>query len=310
MAKLLPDSIDFSAYERDTECQILVRRASVFADELDAEFEPSKRIASPRMRSTKLRNAIEFRPGEVTVWAGYNGHRKSMFTGQMAMDLCEQDQRSLVLSLEMLPGKTLYRMARQACATDAPSAAKRREFMAWTDNRLWILDHLGRLKPSRCIAVLRYFAEEMKGHHVFIDSFMKVCESEERMDSQKEMVGDLCDVAKETGLHVHLLAHCRKPSGGGEDKPPTKYDIKGSGSITDQPHNVILLWDNKAKRAESDKKEPSPMVMGQPDFLVVLDKQRNGAVEGKFGLSFDSRTFRFCDDDQSPVEPYDMAAVL
>lgn len=310
MAKLIPDSLDFAAYEHDTECRILVRRASVFADELDAKFEPSKRVRSPKMRSTKLRNAIEFRPGEVTVWAGYNGHRKSMFTGQVAMDLCEQDQRSLMLSLEMPPGETLGRMARQACASDMPNAARRREFMDWTNGRLWLLDHMGRLKPSRCLAVLRYFAEERKGQHVFIDSFMKVCESEEHMDSQKEMVGDLCDVAKETGLHVHLLAHCRKPSGGGEDKPPTKYDIKGSGSITDQPHNVILLWDNKAKRAEAEKKDPSPMVMGQPDFLAVLDKQRNGAVEGKFGLSFDSRTFRFCDDGQSRVEPYDMAPAL
>lgn len=309
MAKMLPDSIDFSAYERDTECQILVRKASVFADELDAEFEPRKRVTSPRMRSTKLRNAIEFRPGEVTVWAGYNGHRKSMFTGQVAMDLCEQNQRSLVLSLEMPPGKTLGRMAQQACATDMPNAKRRREFMAWTDGRLWLFDHIGRLTPSRCLAVLRYFAEELQGQHVFIDSFMKVCESEEKMDEQKAMIGNLCDVAKETGLHVHMIAHCRKPPGGSEDKPPSKYDIKGSGAITDQPHNVILLWDNKAKRVECDKKEPSPMVMGQPDFLVVLDKQRNGSVEGKFGLSFDSRTLRFCDDGQAPVEPYDMAVL-
>ena len=306
MAQLIPDDIDFAAYERETECRILVRKASVFADELDQEFEPSLCIPPPTMRSTKLAHALGFRPGEVTVWAGYNGHRKSMFTGQVVLDMCAQDQRSLVLSLEMPPGKTLARMAQQACATDMPNRARREEFMRWTDGRLWLFDHIGRLTPSRCLAVLRYFAEELDGQHVFIDSYMKVVESEERMDEQKAMVGNLCDVAKDTGLHIHLIAHCRKPNGGAEDKPPSKYDIKGSGAISDQCHNVVLLWDNKAKRAELERLEPRHDVRQQPDFIVVLDKQRNGSVEGKFGLSFDHRTLRFCDSDRAPIDAYRM----
>lgn len=308
MAQLIPDDIDFAAYERETECRILVRKASVFADDLEAEFDQVRRKVAPSMRSTKLAHAIEFRPGEVTVWAGYNGHRKSMFTGQVTLDLCAQDQRSLVLSLEMPPGRTLGRMAKQACATDMPSRARRDEFMRWTDGRLWLFDHIGRLTPSRCLAVLRYFAEELRGQHVFIDSFMKVVESEEKMDEQKAMVGNLCDVAKETGLHVHVIAHCRKPPGGSEDKPPTKYDIKGSGAISDQCHNVLLVWDNKAKRAEMAKAEPRAEVRVQPDFIVTLDKQRNGSVEGKFGLAFDHRSLRFCDSDVAAVEPYRMEA--
>jgi twinkle protein len=306
MAKLLPDSIDFAAYERETECQILVRKASLFAEDLDAEFEPSTRRRAPAMRSTKLAHAIEFRPGEVTVWAGYNGHRKSMFTGQVQLDLCDQHERVLSMSLEMPPSKTLGRMCRQACATDIPTRERRGQFMRWTDGRLWLFDHIGRLTPERCLAVLRYFADELKGGHVFIDSFMKVVESEEIMDQQKAMIGNLCDVAKETGLHVHLIAHCRKPAGGSEDKPPTKYDIKGSGAISDQAHNVILVWDNKPKRTELAKAAPNPDVHRQPDFMVVLDKQRNGSVEGKFGLSFDPRSLRFIDSDNAPIDAYDM----
>ena len=308
MAQLLKDSIDFAQYERDTECQLLVRKASMFADDLEEQFEPSKRRAAPSMLSTKLAHAIEFRPGEVTTWAGYNGHKKSMFTGQVTLDLCRQNQRSLVMSLEMPPGRTLGRMAKQACANDMPNAARRAEFMAWTDRKLWLFDHVGRLNPSKCLAVLRYFAEVLHGQHVFIDSFMKVCESEERLDEQKAMVGNLCDVAKETGLHVHLIAHCRKPNGGAEDKPPTKYDIKGSGAISDQCHNVILVWDNKPKKVEMAKQFPDNEVRKQPDFLVILDKQRNGEVEGKFGLSFDTRSLRFADSDSAPIEAYRMEA--
>ncbi len=310
MAHFLSDEIDFSAYERDTECKAKVRRASDFDEDLDAEFAPRSGRRSGSMFSTKLRDVIEFRPGEVTCWAGYNGHRKSMFTGQVALDLCAQREPTLIVSLEMKPRKTLARMARQATACSAPNVDQRRQFTRWSNGRLWLFDHEGRLLPDRCIAVCRYFAKELGGKHVFIDSMMKVVQSEESLDEQKRMVGDLCDIAKETDLHVHLVAHCKKPNGMGEDKPPTKYDIRGSAAISDQCSNVILVWQDKAKRA----KQTAQQLAGTPadretldrwDAIITIDKQRNGDVEGKFGLWFDDPSLRFTDNPLTRVEPYD-----
>lgn len=309
MANLIPDSIDFSAFEAATEFKAKVRPASIFADDLDAEFTPRLGQRRVAMHSTKLRNAIEFRAGEVTVWAGYNGHRKSTFTGQVALDLVAQSERTLLISLEMPPRKTLARMAMQAAASNCPTPQERRDFLEWTDGRLWLFDHVGRLTPRKCLAVCRYFVDQLNGQHVFVDSFMKVCESEESMDEQKQLIGDLCDLAKETGAHLHLVAHCRKPAGGAEEKPPTKYDIKGSGAISDQAHNVVLVYEDKVKRAEADKKEPRPEVMARPDAIVVIDKQRNGSVEGKFGLWIDYRSLRFVDSNLEAVHPYDMQRV-
>lgn len=306
MAAFIPDDIDFSAYEQQTECKAKIRKAGDFLEGLMAEFEPETRERHAAMSSTKLRDAIEFRPGEVSVWAGYNGHRKSMLTGQVALDFVEQAQRVLMVSLEMPPQATLARMAQQACVSARPTPERLREFMRWTDKRLWLFNHIGRLTPSNALAVCRYFAEELRGQHIFIDSFMKVCESEEIMDEQKAMVGNLCDVAKETGLHIHIVAHCRKPSSGDENKPPTKYDIKGSGAISDQSHNILLVWENKAKRAEAEKREPSRDIMLQPDGMVILDKQRNGKVEGKFKLWFDNRSLRFVDSEYENPSPYNM----
>lgn len=309
MAQFIPDDIDFSAYERDTECKAKVRRASAFSDELDTEFLPRTGSRRSSMFSTKLRDVIEFRPGEVTCWAGFNGHRKSMFTGQVALDLCVQRERTLIVSLEMKPRKTLARMCRQAAARAVPTIDERRHFMRWTDDKLWLFDHEGRLLPDRAIAVCRYFGKELQGRHVVIDSLMKVVQSEESMDEQKRMVGDLCDIAKETDLHIHLVAHCKKPAGVGEDKPPTKYDIRGSAAISDQCSNVILVWQDKAKRA----KLTSAHASGQPvetelvnrwDHILAIDKQRNGEVEGKFGLYFDDDSLRFM-DSRDEAQPYD-----
>jgi twinkle protein len=309
VAQFIPDDIDFAAYERETECKAKVRRASDFSDELDTEFAPRTGPRKASMFSTKLRDVIEFRPGEVTCWAGFNGHRKSMFTGQVALDLCVQRERTLIVSLEMKPRKTLARMCRQATARAIPTPDERRRFMSWSDGLLWLFDHEGRLLPDRAIAVCRYFAKELQGRHVVIDSLMKVVQSEESLDEQKRMVGDLCDIAKETDLHVHLVAHCKKPAGMGEDKPPTKYDIRGSAAISDQCSNVILVWQDKAKRA----KQTAAQLTGQPtgedllnrwDAILAIDKQRNGEVEGKFGLFFDDATLRFTDNPLTAVEPY------
>ena len=303
MAGLIRDDIDFAAYEESTEFKAKVRPAGVFADELDAEFTPPK-VGQRRivMGSTKLRTALEFRDGEVTVWAGYNGHRKSMFAGQVALDLCHAGERVLMASFEMAPADTLARMARQCFAVARPASASLQQFSRWTDGRLWIFDHMGRIDPARCLAVVRYFAEELKGGHVFIDSMMMVCASEESLDEQKQFMTDVVRLGAETGLHMHLIAHCRKPQD--ETKPPTKYDVRGSSAISDQADNVITVWANKVKAAKLDATPTDYTIGDLPDALVSVEKQRGGKFEGKLKLWFDETCFRFSDDRTSAIEPY------
>ena len=303
MAEFISDSMDFGVYMRQTEASAKVRAASEFAADLAAEFVERVGGVRSSMFSTKLRDVIEFRPGEVTAWTGYNGHRKSMFTSQVALDLCVQRERCLLLSLEMLPGKTLARMARQASSFAKPSADFLTKFQQWTDGRLWLFDHVGRITPDLCIAVCNYFAKELKGRHVFIDSMMMVCASEESMDEQKQFVTDLCRLAQETNLHVHLVTHCRKPQTG-EDKPPTKYDVRGSAAISDQVSNVITVWQNKPKRIALQKDPNDAQALSAPDARICIEKQRNGEWEGSNQLWFDDASLRFCDDRIAPVEPY------
>ena len=303
MASVIADDIDFSAYLRDTECSAKVRRASDFADDLAAEFAPKHGVRDPEMFSTKLRGLLGFRAGEVTAWAGYNGHRKSMFTGQVALDLCAQRQRVLMVSLEMSPARTMARMARQASALARPSGEFLHAFARWTDDRLWLFDHLGRITPDLCLALLRYFAQELQGQHVFIDSMMMVCKSEEHLDEQKQFATDLVRVAQETGLHVHLVAHCRKPQTG-EDKPPSKYDLRGSAAISDQCPNVVTIWANKLKAAKLQVDPHDAAALADFDALVSVEKQRNGEFEGRVKLWFHRASMRFLDDRVSECEPY------
>jgi twinkle protein len=303
MAQMLtPDDIDFSAYMRDTDARAKVREASKFVEDLTRRFlprDPDKRRAG--MVSTKLRDKLEFRPGEVTAWAGYNGHRKSMFTGQVALDLCCQREKVLIASLEMDPADTLARMCRQAFGVASPAILSVKRFADWTDDRLWMFDHVGRIKPAEIVAVVRYFAEELKGTQVFIDSMMMVCASEEHLDEQKQFVTDIVRAAQEFSVHIHVVAHCRKPQSGAEDKPPSKYDLRGSAAISDQCHNVLTVWANKAKQQAQSQSDFSKS--SEPDAAVTVEKQRNGAWEGRAKLWFHDASMRFMDEMGEPA-PY------
>lgn len=299
--QMIQDDIDLSEYLRAAEdLRVLVRPAKAYEHDLKIELAP--RIPGERksaMRSTKLRDRIEFRSGEVTVWAGYNGARKSLFTGQVALDLVRQGEPTLMASFEMAPVRTLGRMARQAWGIDRPSPEQIRRFLEWSES-LFIFDHKGTIKPARCTAVCRYFAEELKGRHAFIDSMMMVCGSEEHLDEQKQFMTGIVRMAIETGLHVHLIAHCRKPTD--ENKPPSKYDLRGSAAISDQADNVITVWMNQSKKAASGAFIRDRI---QPDALITVEKQRNGSYEGRSQLWFHEESLRFVDDAADFVDPFD-----
>jgi twinkle protein len=308
MAQVIPDTLDFSAYYRDNEARVKVRKASVFADELDAVFDAERNARHPAMFLSKLGRDLQFRPGEVSCWAGYNGHRKSTFTGQTALDLCSQRERVLLASFEMHPAMTLARMVRQATGVERPATDTRRQFTRWTDSRLWIFDHFGRADPRTVLAVLSYFSQELKGTQAFIDSMMMVCGSEESLDEQKQFMTDLVRLAQETNLHIHLIAHCRKPGSDGETKPPTKYDLRGSAAISDQAHNVITVWANKAKKAKLEANPQDFEAAAEPDAMVTVEKQRNGKWEGRAKLWFHEPSMRFMDERATPIEPYRLEA--
>lgn len=304
MARVIDhDDIDWNAYEAQTDLEVKIRPASIFADELVAHFAPKAASARrARMTSTKLRTCLDFRPAEVTGWFGYNGHRKSLLVGQAMLDLCAMGERVLIVSPEMQPRATLGRMARQCFGCSIPSERQLRAFSDWTDNRLWLFDHMGRLTPAKLLTVVRYFADKLEGGHVVIDSMMMVCASEESLDEQKQFMTDLVRVAQETDTHVHLVAHCKKPLD--ETKPPTKYDLRGSAAISDQAHNLVSVWANRAKKGALEANPSDERFLDQPDAAVTVEKQRNGSYEGRLKLWWDEASFRFTDERTTPIEPY------
>src|SRR5690606_38306384 len=92
--------------------------------------------------------------------------------------------------------------------------------------------------------VIAYCADELGVKHFVIDSLMRVISGEDNHNEQKDFVVRLCELAITKNMHIHLIHHTKK---GKENEPSGRYDAKGSGAISDNVHNSLIVWSNKDK---------------------------------------------------------------
>lgn len=305
MAQLIhDDDIDFSQYEQETDAQQNVRSAKGYVQLLIDRARAPKQAPNHRyMPWGKTHGLLQFRPGEVTVWGGENGSGKSLVLGQVQLSLCAQGERCAVASFEMKPPQTMERMGRQWTGqrADDPAALESswefdrlmglyEQFRDWTEGKLWLYDRQGTVNWRQVCAVARYCAKELRITQFVVDNLMKCVAGEDDYNGQKAFVDELCAIARDHSIHIHLVHHVKKPSA--EGKKPSKYDFKGSGAITDQPDNVIAVWRNKAK--EHAKGSERALLETKPDAMLIVDKQRNGeGWEGNIGLWFHRQSQQF-----------------
>jgi len=276
------DTIDWLRYEQLTEPEAKIRAASAYEDELVEAVLGRDDDRGALLPWSKTHENFRARPGELTIWAGINGHGKSLLTGHCVLDWMAQGQKVMVASFEMKPRLTLKRMCRQASCGAQPSEKFARDFSRWTDGRLWLYDQQGTVDVQRIAAVLRYCHENLGIQHAVVDSLMKCVRGEKDYDGQKDMLDLLTSIARDTGMHIHLVHHIRK--GDDEEGLPNKFDLKGSGSISDQADNVLIVWRNKRKQFEAQAGKE--VDREQPDAMVMCEKQRNGEWEGRIALWF------------------------
>ena len=299
-AVISPDDIDFAAYLTETDAKQKVKPAADFiGDMLDRMFTSTQERCN-HLPWEKTRDAFQFRPGEVTLWPGINGHGKSLVTGMVSLSLMGQREKVCIASFEMKPYKTLERMSRQWLAMqparrgDNPDLIdgymdSARQFGDWTDGKLWLYDQQGTVTQEKIVAVVRYCAKELGIKHMFVDSLMKCVKGEDDYNGQKFIIDEFCSIAKDHDMHIHVIHHIKKLSD--ESQQPGKFDAKGSGSITDQVDNILVHWRNKAK--EDARRSNGKYNEDDPDALLICHKQRNGEDEPKIALWFDRESTQF-----------------
>jgi len=295
--KPISNDIDFLKFLGMQETQY-IEPVETFREGLVDRAKNGFILTGERLPWEKAESKIRLRLGEVSIWAGINGHGKSLILGQVLAWL-PRDVKCLIASLEMKPVATLERMCRQTLGGGFPTEKYINEFIEQTDN-IHIYDQTDSVEPDRILGMCHYAAQELGIKHIMIDSLMKCGISPEDYPKQKEFVDRLCWAAKSENIHIHLVHHVRKTSGG-ESSRPDKFDIKGAGEITDLVDNAFIVHRNKKKEQERDKahRENTPFdESDSPDATLTVAKQRHGEWEGAFGLWFNRESTQFVSGDR------------
>lgn len=314
MAEIFGDDIDFTQYMRDTDAKAKVKLASTWIGPMKDRLRTKHKEKRYFMPWENSFESFDFRKGEVTVWGGINGHGKSLVTTQVALSLMGQEEKIVIASFEMKPMKTLERMTRMYCGMNPFSPEFQvdggldaldqlyDEFGDWSNGRLWLYDQQGTTDASLVIGMARYCAKELGVTHIFIDNLAKCVKNEDDYNGQKSFVDELCAIAKDYDVHIHLIHHMRK--GNKETDPLDKNDFKGSGSITDQPDNLIGVWRNKGKELDAKTMGAASKRKDEPDTTLRVFKQRNyeGSGDGEplIGLWLHRDSWQFL---SSPFDP-------
>lgn len=286
-----------------------LKNANTFIEQVIDVFYPvAGNVIGYQAPWSKAQGKIIFRPEELSVWTGINGHGKSQFLGHVILHSMKNGARVCIASLELKPRRLLARLTRQAAGLALPSEEYVQAIFKWYGDKLWLFDLVGTAKTKRLLEVFLY-ARQRYGTDVFvIDSFMKLDIAEDDYKAQKSFIEQLCDFKNQYNCHIHIIVHPRKSAD--ETMAPGKLDNKDTGAISDLADNCFTVWRNKKKeellRVQSSGKNLTPEQLeklNDVDSLWCCDKQRNGDWEGKIGLWFDLASFQYLNHaKQKPIQ--------
>lgn len=292
---IIDELINLADYNREPEGFESIKGAEEYIDALCSEIgTPAAAVQGYTLPWEKTESTFRYHRGEVIVWAGANGSGKSLITGMVALDCMCRRERVCVISLEMHPRKTVARMVRNWVGSNPADFHGHPESEAilrdlYTDlsamakGYLWIYDQMGSVESEKMIGLVRYAAKMLGIRHFILDSLMKCVKGTDNYNAQKDFVNELCSIAKDYDVTIHLVAHTKKLQD--EAKRPNKYDVAGAGDVTNLADSVFLFWRNKPKEAAKRKGDRS--MDGEPDALLICCKQRELGDEPEFGLWYD-----------------------
>lgn len=244
-----------------------------------------------------------FRNGELTLHIGDSGHGKSTAITQITAAGLAQNEAWAVWSGEDEPRMYKYRTSLHiAGITGLKSRVSDKtgkkyyyvlpEFQSKVNDfirdQLFLFTRKHKINEDILIEVFDLAYRRFGCTRFVVDNLMKLIAGKsagDKLERQRDITNALSDFSKEIGVHVHLIAHIKKPNSPFE--PPNKDMASGSKEITDLADNVIAWW-----RIPPQVKQE----FGNFDTLSVILKHRMSGELGQDGTYFDERCKRFAKD--------------
>lgn len=287
----IPANINFEQYLVLEDDKARLQVAGAFASKVMDNFHGAQSVAGVGLPWDEQKAFVRLRPGKVSLWTGVTHHGKSTALSHAMVHALAQGERVCIWSGEETPDVTLEVMCAQALCNAKPSAHAIADYVASVGSSLWFYDQLGVVPAKRLLGVMAYASRELGITQFVIDSLMKTAVRTDDYDGQKDFVNQLAAFGRLTGCHIHLVAHMRK---GKDESLGSIMDVKGGQEIIGQVDNIFLVWKNQAKLDEGSKIAPDPKIMGEPDTVFSVNKQRGrNTWTGKFNLSYHKAVMQF-----------------
>jgi twinkle protein len=235
-------------------------------------------------------NGFWFRPGEVTVWAGYSGAGKSTMLNFLTGTLLAEEFRVMMASLELRAETIMSRLMRIFFGRNL-TGDNVRSFCEQVSTNLVFADIVGSIGRKELMEMMWFSFRRYGVTHFIIDSLMRIRELEEDYPAQGEFLGELQDFAKETGAHIHLVAHLTKPKG--DQKRASMYDVKGSSLLINNADNALLIVQNHEKILAKKKGKLTDAQEAMYDTEIIVEKQRDTGWVGSVRLEFNPQSLKF-----------------
>jgi len=203
-------------------------------------------------------------PGGVTIWSGYPGTGKTTLLRQLACHLLHRKRGVFIASLEERPDDALMRIMQTAAGSMTPSEHAMQWFLDAYADRLRFWGMIGLAKTEQILGAMNASAK-IGIRHTIIDSLTCLDVGASDWDGQRGLANHLASLARATGMHVHLVAHPRKPNA--KQEGPDLSDVAGSSDLSRLADNVVFVrrFGDEPQRFE----DAAPM-------LVTVRKQRHG----------------------------------
>lgn len=224
---------------------------------------------------------FHLRWNEWTAVTGQNGSGKTVVLGFVLLHLWKLGHPCLVASMEVPSAQTIQFYVSQTTGQHLPPRPLGERALDWLAGGFWFYDHVGEAKWEHVIETWRY-AYRRYGIRFFVaDSWMKMGIAADDFELQGKVCNAISDFVRDCDVHAFIVAHPRKKKD--EIEVVNKMDVKGSGELTDQAHNVWVMWRNKAKeknlekmlKAKEDERHVKGLKGSKPDGQLIVSKQRN-----------------------------------
>ena len=221
--------------------------------------------------------------GENIVVAGYTGGGKTAFALNIVEQNCPRDVPVTFYSFELDRDALMTRLAAKRCGIPqikirnkainsgelSAIMAEIQEISRWP---LWIDDRSG-MSPRELYASARMQAA--RGARLFVTDYIQLFSSGCPGHTVREQVNlasaTIRAMAKDCKVPVLNLSQLSRPGEKASPRKPTIYDLKESGNIEQDAHNVILLWREFEVDAQ-DRSHPT----GKDS--IIVGKNRNGPL--------------------------------